>query len=157
MKTLFRLVQFSIIGLSTYLMLGHMYEYVVTDHGIEYFKNNPRDIIYILGTALLGGLVIVGFSCLSARWQRLIKIVLLVVAATLICFFAVLGLIVVCRIFHPAPLISISNWSFLLCFAVMMLISARLYYGVWKLLWKGSSHVNKAEPGAEADGVTAAT
>ncbi len=121
------------LALVTGLMIHDAYGFIVTDQGLRYYLSEPKRLLYVLGLALVGGVVAWVISRLSPQAQRGLRLLALGIFALALTAF--LGLFVYFSLKLPDVMTSgATGWlvSALVMFGSLAIVFWCEFVRVWK-------------------------
>lgn len=111
-----------------------VYDFLVTNAGIQYFSSEPRRLLYVLLLGIAGGLVALGISRLSPGSQRELKLTALGAFGTFL--IAVLGLFAHHIISSASMVTEGRMWGSVVTAYALFLVLAGIVWLEFRHVWK---------------------
>jgi hypothetical protein len=120
------------------LTAQELYDFIITNRGVEYFSSRPQRLIYVAGVAVVGGLVTFGYGRLSVGWQRTARLSVLAAMAVALTGFCCYMAVAAVRILAE-PSFSSFRWPVAGCWLLFLAFAAWLWFEFWHLLRRGAT------------------
>lgn len=116
------------------LAVWEVYEFLVTNDGVGYFTSHPRRLIYVVATAVVGGVLVLAFSRLSPIARRCFRLAAL--GGFGACLTVFLGVCTARLVLFAAMVTDSGMWGWviaaLVSLSVVMILVWTEFYFVWR-------------------------
>lgn len=116
------------------LTVHDAYQFFVTDDGVGYFTSQPRRLLYVVGIAVVGGLLALAFSRFSPMTRRALRLTALGgFAACITAFLAIFAT----RLASFASMVTDSGmWGWVIAALISLSVVAVLVWLEFYLVWR---------------------
>lgn len=120
------------------LTVAEIYDFFVTNQGVDYFSSHPQRLFYVAGIAVLGGVIAFAYGRLSATWKRTTRLSVLAVMAVALTGFCCFMAVAAVRILAE-PSFASYRWPVAGCWLLFLAFAVWLWFEFWHLLRKGAT------------------
>ena len=120
------------------LTVEEVYDFFVTNQGVEYFGSRPYRLLCVAGIAVAGGVVAFAYGRLSVERQRSARLAVLAAVASGVSAFFCFMCVAAFRVLSE-PLLASPRGLMIVCAGVFLVAALWLWFEFWHLLRRGAT------------------